>query len=178
MPGAEADDHDLEPVEVSQQNGGAYQRLEILCVADVARVHDDEAVDEVVGLRAQALSRGCGVISSGSTQFGITTIRSARCALRDEPGAHRLADRDDAVGPPQVRAHDPPERSDRHWIRESPELLCRFREHVLADDDERHAEATGHRETDGADHRRVGHAEHDVRPPRDETVTEGTTRGR
>ena len=45
-------------------------------------------------------------------------------------------------------------------------LTGRLREHVLDDDDERHAEAGCEDEPDRADHRRVGHAEDDVRPLR------------
>ena len=82
MAGAEPHDHDLEPFHVVEQNRRAHERLEILCVTDVPRVHDDETADEVV-LCAHALSRGCGLISSGSTQLGITTIRS-RGPPRDE----------------------------------------------------------------------------------------------
>ena len=53
------DDHDPEVVEVAEQRGGANQRVEILRVADVAGVHDDEAVGEPVlarplGCRAAA----------------------------------------------------------------------------------------------------------------------------
>ena len=46
--GAEADDHDRETLEVVERHARANERLEVLCVADVARVHDGEAVDEAV----------------------------------------------------------------------------------------------------------------------------------
>ena len=37
-----ADDHDQEIVEVTQKRPGANERVEILRMSDVARVHDDE----------------------------------------------------------------------------------------------------------------------------------------
>ena len=48
VPGAEAGDDDAQVVEVAQERRGADEAVEILRVADVARVHDDERVDEPV----------------------------------------------------------------------------------------------------------------------------------
>ena len=97
-----------------------------------------------------------------------------RGTLGDEPPTHRLADRDDAIRTAKIRADDPAENADSHRVREAPKLHRRLGEHVLADDDERDAESAGQRETDGADHRRVCHAENDVRRPGDEAAAEGT----
>lgn len=120
--------------------------------------------------RAHALSRGRGVISAGSTQLGITTIRSDRAPL----ATRRLL-----IVSPIDTILSARRRYDRTTWRSTPtasepaELHGRLRKDVLADDDERHADPAGHRETDGADHRRIRHAKHDVRSPRDETMAEG-----
>ena len=57
MAGARADHDAAEIVEVAQERQRARQCLEILRVADVARVHHDEAADEVVLLRPGVVAR-------------------------------------------------------------------------------------------------------------------------
>ena len=110
--GAEADEDDREVVEVAQVRRRVDQRVQVLGVADVAGVHDDEPADEA---RARAPSRCRSAAasapscrpSSGSRGSG----RGSR-ALRGEPLLHRLADRDDAVGPAEVEARQHSEQAD------------------------------------------------------------------
>ena len=164
-PRAAADQHDPQVVEVAQERRRADQRVEVLRVADVAGVHDDELVDELVLARPRRCRAGAARASSMSTQFGITTIRSPSRALRLEPLAHRLADRDDAVGALEVEADREPQRSD-HDAR----LSSRFSSTATSGktswliDDERRAEPARDEQRDVGDHRRIGHAEHDVGP--------------
>ena len=64
-----------EVIEVAQEGRGPHERVEVLCVPDVAGVHDDE-LPARPPLRAHALSFSCGESRSVSTQFGITRTRS------------------------------------------------------------------------------------------------------
>ena len=48
VPRAEARDHDAEPLEVAEEGRGADEAVEVLGVADVPRVHDDECVRQPV----------------------------------------------------------------------------------------------------------------------------------
>ena len=66
----------LQVVEVAEERRRAHEGVEVLRVADVARVHDDERLVELLRRAPTSLSRGCGVIALVSTQFGITARRS------------------------------------------------------------------------------------------------------
>ena len=90
--------------------------------------------------RAQSLSRARGVNASTSTQFGITTTLPGSRALLGEPRAHRLADRDDAVGALEVEADRVAQRCDDDRVVEPLQLDRDLGEDVLADHDERRAE--------------------------------------
>ena len=76
-----------------------------------------------------------------STQFGITSIAPGGRALRLEAQLHRVADRDDAVGAPQVEGDEPPQRTQHERLLEPLDPLGDLREDVLADHEERRAEA-------------------------------------
>ena len=161
---AEADHDDPEALEVAQERRGADERVEVLRVTDVARVHDDERVVEPVLGATTALSprlrRELGRVHPVRDHG-----RRARPApLLLEPPLHRLADRDDAVGPPEIEATSLPERADDDRLLEPLDPLGDLREDVLADHEQRHAEAARDDEPDVADDRRVGHAEHEVGP--------------
>ena len=164
MPRAAADDRDAEVVDVVEQRRRPDQRVEILRVPDVARVHDDEPAVEAVLPRPRVVAR------RRRERVRVDPVRDHRHAigaraLRHEPLAHRLADRDDAVGAAQVRvarARATTARTTRFSIR--PSCDRRLREHVLRHDDERHAEAARDDQREVADHRRVRHREHDVGP--------------
>ena len=91
-------------------------------------------------------------------------MRSGGAPFRLEPLLHRLADRDDAVGAAQVEARQRPSSADEHRVLEPLQLDRDLREDVLADHDERHAEAPRDEQSDVADDRRIGHAEDDVGP--------------
>ena len=113
-----------------------------------------------------------------STQFGITVTRSGARALLHEPRAHRLADRDDAVGATQVpasRARAATATTAGLSIR--PSRTAVSGKTSCDDDDERHAEAARDDQRDVADHRRVRHREDDVGPLARERRRAATERG-
>ena len=113
---------DREVVEVAQERCRADEVVEVLRVADVARVHDDEPVDEPLFARPGRCHAAPATIAVVSTQFGITVIRSGARPLRHEPLAHPLADRDDVVGALEVVADQPPQDADEHRVRQPSEL--------------------------------------------------------
>ena len=159
--GAEADHHDPQRFEVAQERRCADERVEILRMADVARVHDDEPIVELVLGRPGVRARPGGQLG------GVHPVRDHRDAIGGsafllEPLLHRVADRHDAVGAAQVERHEPAERTEDERLLEPLDTLGDLREHVLADDEERNPEATRDDEPDVADDRRVGHAEHEV----------------
>jgi hypothetical protein len=163
VPCAEPDHHDPEPLEVAEERRRPYERVEILGVPDVARVHDDELV-------AEPACRGPGVLPGLRLDLGrVDPVgdhldpRLPR-ALVDEAELHRLADRHDPVGAPQVEPDELPERSEDERVLEPLDALRDLGEHVLADDEERGVEPPGDHEPDVPDDRRVGHAEDEVGP--------------
>ena len=113
--------------------------------------------------RAHALSRGCGVIARVSTQFGITRSRSG--------GAPFASRRSRIVSPIATirsarRRYAPtsaPQHADDGGVVEPVELGRDLREDVLADDEQRRADAPPDEDAEVADDRRVGHAEDEVR---------------
>ena len=99
VPRAEAGDDDAHVLAVAQERCRADEAVEVLRVPDVPRVHGDEAADEVV------LRRPLVVPRLRRYRTRVDPVRDdpkalGRRALRLEALAHRLADRDDAVGAP------------------------------------------------------------------------------
>ena len=161
VPSAEACDHDPQVVSVAKERRSAHEAVEILRVPDVARVHDDEPADEAV------LPRPLVVPRLRRDRAGVDPVRDhaeplGRSALGLEPLAHRLADRDDPVGAPQVGADEASQDADHGRIAEPVELRRDLREHVLADDEHGRADALPDEHAEIADDRRVGHAQHEV----------------
>ncbi len=139
----------------------------------VAGVHDDELAVELV--------LACPVVLARQRHKGarVDPVRDdayplGRSALLLEPAAHRLADRHDAIGAAEVETDDPPQRQDHQRVLEPPERGGDLREDVLADDHERDTVASCDGDGDGAEHRRVGHAEDDVRAGGGEPLAERT----
>ncbi len=161
VPRAEAGDHDAEVVAVPQERRGAHEAVEILRMADVARMHDDEPPVEAVLL-------GPGVVARlRRDRACVDPVRDhaqalGRRTLGLEPLPHRLADRDDPVRATEVRADEPAEDSDHRRIPKSIELRRDLREDVLADDEHRRADALADEHAEVSDDRRIGHAEHEI----------------
>ena len=162
--GAEADDHDREVVEVAQERRGADELVEVLRVADVAGVHDDEACRRA---RCSATTR-CRAASGRqrgvSTQFGITL---------DALGARALLVSRRCIVSPIATTRSARSTQSAEQRRTSlstagsraAELDRDLGEDVLADDDERRAEAAAERRARATpDDRRVRHADDDVGP--------------
>ena len=100
-----------EVVEVAEERRRAYERVEVLRVADVAGMHDDELVDEAVRTRPVV------VLRRRLYRVRVHPVRDDDDPLRQrslllEPLAHRLADRDHAIGAPQVEADERAEKRD------------------------------------------------------------------
>ena len=151
----------LHVVEIAQERRGADERLDVLGVADVARVHDDEAVVEpllagpVVRRRLRRDPAGVDPVLDHAHALG-------RRSLLLQALAHRLADRHDPVCPAEVGLDHQPQEADEERILEPLQLDGDLGEDVLGDDDKRDAEPARHDEADVADHRRVGQREDDV----------------
>ena len=163
VPRPEADHHDLEPLEVAEERRRADERVEVLGVPDVPRVHDDERVVDALLPRPRVLPR------LRPELVRVDPVRDhrdplGRRALLLEAQLHRLADRDDAVGPSEVERDEPPERAEDDGVLEPLDALRDLGEHVLADDEERDAEPARDEQPDVADDGRVGHAEDEVGP--------------
>ena len=161
MPRAEAGDDDAHVLAVAKERCRANEAIEVLCVPDVARVHGDEAADQTV------LRRPLVVPRLRRYRARIDPVRDdpkalGRRALRLEALAHRLADRDDAVGAPKVGADQASQHADHGRIAQPIELGRDLREDVLADDEHGRADALPDEDADVADDRRVGHAEDEI----------------
>ena len=105
MPRTEPRDDDPHVCSVAKERRRAHEAVEILRVPDVARVHDDEPADEVV------LPRPLVVPRLRRYRARVHPVRDhteplGRSALGLESLAHRLADRNDPVGAPQVGADE------------------------------------------------------------------------
>ncbi len=149
MSRTEADHDDLESIEIAEQSCRSHERLDPLGVADVPRVHHDEVVDELVLAGPRVVARLRRYLRR------VDPVRNHDDPLGpgsfgDEPRAHRLSDRNDSIGPAQVRAHDLPECSDGCGVRQAPEPLRRLGKHVLTNDDERDAETPRHSQSNRA----------------------------
>ena len=167
MPRAEADDHDRQVVEVAQEASTRGSSASRSCAWPTLPECMTTNVPASPFARAQSLSRGCGVIARVSTQFGITLMPVA--AARPSPRAARASSRRSRR--PGRRGAGRSRRAARRTpttqrVLEPPELDRDLREDVLADDDERRPKRRATSSADVADHRRVGHAEDDVRPLR------------
>ena len=121
---------DREIVEVAKVRRRADQLVEVLGVADVARVHDHEAAVEPGVARPLVLLRLRRDRASVSTQFGITLTRSGGAPF-PQPLAHRLPDRHDAVRPPEVEADERRSSPTTSGFVEPPELVRDLGEDVL-----------------------------------------------
>ena len=164
-------DQDDEVFEIAQAVGGADERVEILRVADVSRMHDDELAGEAV------LRRPRVVVRLRANLRDVDPVRDhpdplRRSAFRLEARPHRLADGDDAVRAPQVERHRAAKRRDHERVSQPPERGRNLREHVLADDDERRSMPPRDEDRHRAEHRRIGHAQDDVRVPCGEAADE------
>ena len=163
MPRAEADHDDPESIQVAQERRGPHERVEILRVADVPGVHHDEGAVE-------ALLRRPGVVPRLRHELGrVDPVRDhldplGGSALLLEPQLHRVADRDDTVGTAEVERDEPAQRSEHERLLEALHALGDLGEDVLADHEQRHAEAPRDDEADVADDGRIGHAEDEVGP--------------
>ena len=147
---------------VSEKGRGADEAVEILGVPHVAGVHRDEGRHEVVGSGPLVVARlGRDRARVHPVRDHAQTLR--RRSLRLEPLPHGFADGDDPVGTPQVRADETAQNADDRRVAEAVELGRDLREHVLADDEHRHAEATAERDAHVTDDRRIGHAQHEIR---------------
>ena len=161
MAGAEAGDDDAEVVAVAKEGRGAHEAVEILRVPDVARMHDDEAIDEVVPCGPLVVAR------LRRDRARVDPVRNdaqplGRSALCFEPLPHGLPDRDDPVSASKIRTHEATQNADHRRVAEPIELGRDLREHVLADDQDRRTHALAHDDADVADDRRVRHAEHEI----------------
>ena len=163
MPRAGPDHEDREVIEVAQEARGAYERVEILGVSDVARVHDHELALNAALVRPPVLPllrrkpRGVDPVGNHAHAF-------RRRAFFLESLPHRVSDGDDAVGPAKVERNERAQQPHHDGILEPLELDGDLREDVLADHHERGAVALRHQQRDVGDDRRVGHADDDVRP--------------
>ena len=163
MPCAEPDHHDAQPLEIAQERRPADEGVEVLRVPDGAGVHDDEGVVEPLLGRPVVRPRA-RLELLGVDPVGNHLDASGRGALVHEAELHRLADRHDAVGPAQVERDELAQGADDERVLQPLHALRDLGEDVLADDEERHAEAPRDDEPDVADDGWVGHAEHEVGP--------------
>ena len=171
-------DHDCEVVEVAQEGRRADERVEILRVTDVARVHDDERPGEPVP-RAQALSRARGVIASVSTQFGITRRcgPAARPSPRAAAASSRRSRRCGRRGAGRGRRARAAGRSTSGFSsRLSSTAISGKTSWLTTTSGTPNRRATSER--DVADHRRVGHAEDEVRARSDREPAQPAPRPR
>ena len=163
VPRAEADDHDPRG---RRGRGGTSTRgrasSRFCAWPTLPECMTTKAAAEAAAPRSTSFS-----CSLRRDRVGVDPVRDhadalAGRALRLEPLPHRLADRDYPVGALEVETRRAGAGADEHAVLEPPQLRRDLGEHVLADHEQRHAEALGDREADVADHRRVGHAEHEV----------------
>ena len=157
------DHDDSQADEVAQEGRRPNQRVEILGVPDVSRVHHDERLVEA------ALRRPLVVAWARRELRRVDPVRDhgdslGRRPLVLEPQLHRVADRDDAVGALEVERDEPTKRAQENRLLESLHPLGDLGEDVLADDEQRHTEAARDDERDVPDDGRIGHAEDQVRP--------------
>src|SRR5207253_565418 len=130
-PRTRADGDDREILQIAKERRGADENVEVLRVSDVARVHDDEAAGKPV------LERPRIFVRLRMNRVAVDPVRyhfdaAGARTLRLEPAAHRVADRDDAVGAPQVEADQLPQQLDQRLALEPLHLDGHLREHVLA----------------------------------------------
>ena len=144
---------------------GADQRVEVLRVADVAGVHDDEA-PRAAGARAPSRCRAAAARRDVvSTQFGITRIRSgatpfssSRRLIVSPIATTRSAERsDESTSAREQRDRRSGSRAGRARPRSRGRRPARSRAAARGS-------ARRRARRDRADERRVGHAEDDVGP--------------
>ena len=159
---AGSDDENREVVEVTQERRRANERVEVLRMADVPGVHDDELLVHAL------LSRPVVGFVTRRQPLGVDPVRDhlhtlGRCTFLLETPAHRVADRNDPVRAPEVERHERTKEPHHDGILEALQLNGDLRKDVLADHDERGAVATRDEQRDVCHDRGIGHAEHDVR---------------
>ena len=161
LPGTAPDHDEADVLEIAQEGGGAHEHVEVLRIAHIPRVHDDELVD-------QAVLAGPGVVLRARHQFvGIHPVSNHHdplgChALRDQPRLHRLADRNDAVGIAQSHADEQPESPDEHRVPQAAQFDRDLREDVLHDRHIRDAKAPCRNECECGHERRIAHAHDEI----------------
>ncbi len=166
-PRAAADDPHGEVVEVAQERAGPDQGVEVLGVADVPGVHDDEMPQQPVLARPGVVAR------HRHDRRGVAPVRDHADALGADalllqPLLHRLADHDHPVGGAKGRVDEPAQGADDDRVSEPAELDRDLREDVLRDHEQRDPEPGGDDAADRADERRIGHADHQVGARREE----------
>ena len=160
-PRAEADDRHSEIVQIAKVRRRDDQRVEVLGMADVARVHDYEPAVEpgrarpFVALRTRRDRGGVDPVRDHDDALG-------RGSLGDQPLAHPFPDRHDRVRTPEVEADERAERPDDERVRQPPQLGRDLGEDVLADHEQGDVPAPCDQQAEVADDRGIGHAEHEV----------------
>ena len=161
---AEADHEDLETFEVAQERRRPDERVEILGVTDVPGVHDDE---RVVDALLSPTTRSAGAAgraptcrpSSGSPRPVRSAHPSARADPSSSPRSRRRDRRDGGRAPTSFRSAPSTIGCSRRLTRSA--ISGKTSWLITSSGD---AEPPGDEEPDVADHRRVGHAEHEVGP--------------
>ncbi len=128
----------------------------------VPGVHDHEAPDQPVLPRPLVVPRLRRENRRVDPVWNHANALRGR-SLLDQPRSHGVADRDDPVGSPEVEPDKASKRVDEKRVLEPLELDRDLREDVLAHDEQGHTKAPRDRQGHVADHRRIGHAEHEIR---------------
>ena len=164
MTGPEPDHDDPERLEVAQERRRANERVEVLGVTDVARVHHDERVVEPLLRRPGVAAwlwrelRRVDPVRDHLDARGVGTLLLPAVASSC-PRSRRRGRRGGDRAPTSRRS-----AATRTGCSSRLSALRDLGEDVLADDEQRHVEASRDGERDVADDRRVGHAEHEIGP--------------
>src|SRR5207244_3893721 len=105
---ATADDRDDEVVQVAEKRRRPDESIEILCMTDVAGMHDDERFREIVLSRPLVVlrrGRDCGSVDP----VGNDGDALRKCTLLHESPTHRVPDGNDAVRAAQVETDECPQ---------------------------------------------------------------------
>ena len=163
-PRAAADDPHGEVVEVAQEAQAPDERVEVLRVADVARVHDDEALHEAGARGPRGCPRGCGVDRSrrrsssgsrGSARLGRPSPRAAASSCRRSRRRGRPSGSDESTSRRSARS------TNGLWRRPSLTAISGNTSCAITSSGTR--KRARDEPADGADERRVGHADDEVR---------------
>ena len=163
--GAVADDRDRQPLPRPQPVGGLDQDIEVLRQADVARVHQHEAIGEAV-LAGEGV-----VLGPGHDRLAVGPVvnhvhaRRVRALFLDQPAAHAIAERDNRVGVAQQITVDSIERPIDPAVAEVFEQRRDLGKDVLADEYEPRPGATRRPQRGETDDRRIGQRDDHVGRP-------------